>query len=528
MDACLYVIIQQWKNDFRKKKKQPPFWIGVLLVSLYLVYCVVQMVLRLGKSSSMTDGTVKFQSLSTVAFLFVSFVVLLLGIVKGNNWFTRADINLMFVSPISPTQELLYGMLRRLIVSVPVTLILITQFPNIHYYFHVSAVDLLIMLLTWLLLIFTITVVSIALYSATAMHPRIRRLILVAMFFCGGTVILGAVVALWRSGASMSGVNSFLTDPALHVVPFGGWAAGFLVNMMSGQVYTAIIYLVLLLVMPVVGMALIALNSSDYYEEVLASVGHGYGILHESEQDAAAGRTHRRRKTHLFGLSSGEVALMQRRITEQSKGTFLLLDRISVIMFGVATFLGAVMHVFMRKGMYPFIMEVITLAVLSYMSIFTLPTEKFVEELQKPFIFLMPGRPVKKLLFASAAPMLKCLMESAICLTIVAAFSNLPASFVFYGAMFQSSAILLYCAAYVASVRTLGLNHSEFSRKALAMAVVSAIFMFEMSLGINVGHELYVASTTIFVIVFLFLAVCNLIAAMVFFSSAKSILEYWD
>ncbi|MBO4688789.1 MAG: hypothetical protein J5636_09780 [Clostridiales bacterium] len=527
MDACVFVIIQQWKNDFRKKKKQPPFWIGVSLVSLYLIYCIYQTIIHFRKVSPVSNGPAKFQALSIVTFMFVSFVGLLLGIVKGNNWFTKADINLMFVAPISPTHELLYGMLRRMIVSIPITLILITQLPNIHYYFAISAKDLLILLLTWILLTITLTVVSIAIYSATAIHPHIRRLILIAMFFCGGTVILGAVVALWRSGNNLGGVIPFLTDPALHVVPFGGWAAGFFVNMMNGQVYQAMIYLGLLLVMPIVGLALIALNSSDYYEEVLASIGHGYGILHDAE-DAIEGHAHQRRKTHLFGLSSGEVALMQRRITEQSKGTFLLLDRISVIMFGVATFLGAVMHVFMRKGMYPFIMEVITLAVLSYMSIFTLPTERFAEELQKPFIFLMPGKPVKKLLFASAAPMLKCLIESAICLSIVSVFSQLPASFVFYGAIFQSSAILLYCAAYVASVRTLSLNHSQFSRKVLALAVVSAIFMFEMSLGINIGHELYIASTTIFVIVFLFLAVCNLIAAMVFFSSAKSILEYRD
>ncbi|MBO4474126.1 MAG: hypothetical protein J5750_04350 [Clostridiales bacterium] len=528
MDACIFVIIQQWKNDFRKKKKQPPFWIGVGLISLYLLYCIYQLIVHFGKNGAMSNGVRRFQGLSIMVFMFFSFVALLLGIVKGNTWFTKADINLMFVSPISPTQELLYGMLRRLIVSVPITLILLTQLPNIHYYFGVSALDLLILVLTWLLLIFSLTILSIAIYSATAMHPSIRKLILIAMFFCGGVVIAGAVAALWRSGTNLGGVLSFFTDSTLHIVPLGGWAAGFLVNMMNGQVYQALIYLALLLVMPIIGMALIALNSSDYYEEVLTSIGHGYGILHKTGDQNDGRQAPRKWRSHLFGLSSGEVALMQRRITEQSKGTFLLMDRISVIMFGVAVFLGAVMHVFMRKGMYPFIMEVITLGVLSYVSIFTLPAERFVDELQKPFIFLMPGKPVKKLLFASAAPMLKCLIESALCLTIVSILAQLPASFVFYGAIFQSSAIFLYCAAYVASVRTLGLNHSEFARKLLALAVVSAIFMFEMSLGINIGHELYIASTTIFVIVFLFLAVCNLIAAMVFFSSAKSILEYRD
>ena len=528
MDACIYLIKQQWKNDFRKKKQGLPFWLGMAVVVLYLLYCIYQTVRRFGKTASVSGAMPKFTALSMFLFLVLTFVAFLLGITKGSTWFSASDINFMFISPVSPGKALIYGILRRLIVSVPITLFLITQLPTIHFYLQVSAKDLFLFVLTWLILLASLTILSISVYAVTAMHRAVRRLLLITVFLCGGVLIGGATFSLWRSGTNFGGVVEFLNEPRLQLIPLGGWATGFLVNTMNGEYGKALFYLALLALLSLVAFVLIILSRSDYYEEVVTSIGHGYGILHDEKDPQEGAVRVRRRKTHLLGHSSGEVVLMMRRITEQSKGSFLLLDRYSLIIIGTSVFLGAVMHVFMRKGMYPLVMEVMTLAVLTYLSILVMPIGRFIDELKKPFIFLMPGRPVKKLLFASAAPMLKCLIESAISLTIVSFFAQLPAAFVFYGAMFQSSAIVLYCAAYVASVRTMGILHSEFSRRVLALAVVSAIFMFEMSLGINIGHELYIAATTIFLVDFMILAIVNFIAALVFFFSARSILEYRD
>ena len=75
-------------------------------------------------------------------------------------------------------------------------------------------------------------------------------------------------------------------------------------------------------------------------------------------------------------------------------------------MLALAVVLGAFLQSLDRKGMYPFIMQILSVAILCYAMIFTIPMGKFVDELYKPFIYLIPGSPLRKLYYASTAPMI--------------------------------------------------------------------------------------------------------------------------
>ena len=60
----------------------------------------------------------------------------------------------------------------------------------------------------------------------------------------------------------------------------------------------------------------------------------------------------------------------------------------------------------------------------------------------------------------------------------------------------------------------------------LAFAILSAVFLFELSLGANIGKKLYAISETMFILDFLILAAFNVIVSIVFFYSSKGILDY--
>lgn len=60
----------------------------------------------------------------------------------------------------------------------------------------------------------------------------------------------------------------------------------------------------------------------------------------------------------------------------------------------------------------------------------------------------------------------------------------------------------------------------------LAFAILSAVFLFELSLGANIGRRLYAISETMFLLDFLILAAFNVVVSIAFFYTSKGILDY--
>lgn len=464
-----------------------------------------------------------------VLFMLTTLVGLGVGLLRGNAFFRQADVSHLLVSPVKPRNILFYGLFRQVGLYVFFTLLLAVQLGNLHFYFNLQGWELALLLGVWILLCITLILLSMGVYSLTAIHPAFRMVIRLSMYIFSAIVIVGLVITLWKSQSPLSGTLKYFDDPHMHALPLGGWAMGLLVSVTERRYELAAVYGGLLVLFAFIGFIFSFRNHHGFYEDILISMEHGCGALRDSqEEDKAGAKAAPVKKSHLMGVSRGEAALMLRQMTECKKRPLFFLDWGTLAMLLLSVALGAIMRALMLKGMYEFIMEIISLSALCYAMLFSVRIETFLDELKKPYIFLVPGSTVKKLLYFCATPYLKALLEGALCTTIVSVFARLRPAFVFYGTLFYGSAAILFCAAYVASVRALGLNRSRFLYKLLAFAIVTAIFLFELSFGTTVGSTLYMASTSIFLMDFLILAICNLIASLIFFFSARTILETRD
>ncbi|MBP5492434.1 MAG: putative ABC exporter domain-containing protein [Clostridiales bacterium] len=532
MRACLYVASKQLKNKLRLQVKRPQFWIITLIVIAYFVLYFYQEINHIGESGVIDNALTIFQGGATLVFLCFAFFGMSVGLKRGNSFFRPADINNLFVSPVRPAQILLYGVMKQFSTSILATFILLMQLTNLRFYFGLGLREMLILMAAWLLLSFSVALISITIYSITANHLLMRRASIVSIYTFGIGLLAVAVYTLWRSGASFSNIWTYLNYPELHQIPLGGWTAGFLVNALHGRYKIAAMYAALTLLLPLVGVVIVSRNGSDYYEDVIDSSGNLYG---ESTEESEQWRTRAVKSSHstqqysrLLGFRTGEAVFLQRQLTEQQRSLAVLFDRGSLGMLALSVLLGAVLHSLMRKGMYPFIMEIIAVAVLCYGLFFTMPMGRFVEELRKHFIYLLPGTPLKKLFYASCAPVLKAFVESMLCFAVVSFLAQLDPIFIFCGALYYASASLLFSAAYLASVRVIGLTSSKNTHMSLAFVIISAVFIFELSLGATIGKRLYAMSPDLFLFDFVILAVFNFLASLVFFNGAKSILEYRD
>lgn len=526
MNACMYLIFKQWRNTLREKIKRPQFWIGVLIVLAYFALYIYQEISHSGESGVLDNALATYKGGVTAVFIIIAFVGLGIGLNHGNSFFNPADIDHLFVSPIRAEKVLFYGLVKGCLASVFATLLLLLQLTNLRFYFGLGAKDLLILMGGWLMFSITLSVVSMAVYSIASASRVVRYVIRISLYIFSATIILGLVIALWKSGAPFSDTIEYFNEPYQYLLPIGGWAGGFVVTAMEGQIYLALSYAGLMGMILLVSILLIVRNHSEYYENVLTTIGRGFGRMNRSDAPADERRSRRARKSRLLGSRKGEVVLLQRQMTEQKRSLTVLFDRTTLGMIAIAVVLGAVLQSLMRKGMYPFIMQILALAVLCYAMIFTIPKGKFVEELDKPFIYLMPGRSFKKLFYASTAPVLKAFVEGMICLTIVSLFARLHPAFVPCGSLFYASAALLFYASYLTSLRTLGVSNNRHSHMILSFAILSAVFIFELSLGATIGRRLYAVSESMFLLDFLILAAFNFVVSVFFFFNAKSILDY--
>ena len=527
MNACMFLIFKQWRNSLREKIRHPQFWIGALIVVAYFALYIYQEINHIGRSGILDNAEATYKGAVVFVFLILMFVGLGIGLNQGNAFFSSADIDHLFVSPIRAEKVLLYGLIKKCLFSVLATLVLLMQLTNLRFYFGLGFQDLLILMGAWLMLSICVSVAAMAVYSVSAPSPVIRWVIRLSLYILSATIIVGIVIALWKSHSPWHDIVTFFNDKHLHMIPLGGWTCGFLFAAMDGNIDHALIYSGLMALLLLINILLIFHNRSAYYENVLTMIGRGFGKLNRSETsstDSVSGK--KVRKSHLLGFRRGEAVLLQRQMTEQKRSLTVLFDRTSIAMFAIAIVLGAVLQSLMRKGMYPFIMQILALAVLCYSMIFLLPMGKFVEELEKPFIYLMPGRSFKKLFYVSTAPVLKAFVESLVCLTIVSLFARLHPAYVPCGAMFYASAALLFYACYLTSLRTMGVSNNRHGHMVLSFALLSAVFIFELSLGTYIGRRLYAVDPALFVLDFLILAVFNIAVSIVFFFNAKSILDY--
>lgn len=532
MNACIYVLYTQFKNRLKQRAHQVQFWVAAIVVLLYFVFYFWQVANDIGENHIIADAVPRFQSGATLVFLVFAFLAMIVGVKRGNSFFGPADISNMFISPITPNRILMYGMLRQFAISLIATFFLIMQLINLRIYFGLWIRELCLLMIAWLMISLSSSILSITLYSLTATRPSLRKCVLLVTYILGALIVGGLAFFIWKSGDPAEATFRFFRLRVLHYVPIGGWASGFLVSAMAGDSVHALMYTSLTMFLPLLGIFLVSRTKSDYYEDVLTSTGNLYAYTASDEKTnlllRSENSTSRVGKSKLFGKKRGAAVLFQRQLTEQRRSLFPLFDQSSLLVLAVAVLLGATLHTFMKKGMYPQVMSIFGVLILCYALFFTITTGRFVDELKKPFIYIMPGKSVKKLFYTSLASVWKACIEGTICFSVVTGFAKLHPIYVPCATVFYATAAMFFAATYLTSARVLTLSSSKNSRMVLTLLIITAVFLFEFSVGTDVGHTLNAISPVYFPMTFLVLSGINLIAATIFFHCAKGMLENYD
>ena len=332
------------------------------------------------------------------------------GLNNGGTFFKMADVNFLFPSPLNKRSILFYALIQQIGTAMLVGFFILFQYTTLHVAYDLSIGGLLLIFLLYSLNVFFSQTFAMFIYTFVSDSDKKKRLAKAILY-----ILLAALAAfvglhvLQNRGDIVGALAEAGNALPLRLFPFAGWMGGLASGLLTGSYGSAAFFLALV----AIGFAgtVIAMSRSrrDYYEDVLASAEATQSTMNAAKSGVAPEMAPRNIRVGKPGIHKGEGAsvFFYKHLLENRRASRLWLRPMS-IMFMVMTI---VFSFFMKgAGLIPI------LAFSVYMQIFTVALGRFNRELMKPYIYLVPEPPFKKLLFALLESLPSELLESVLVL----------------------------------------------------------------------------------------------------------------
>lgn len=394
--ALLYLNAVKMKNRLKSIIKKP-----VQLVYFFIVLVLLSTSVFGGRASAMQGGHVFRDTRELGAIVTLLYAVLFLmtarnGFDRGGSMFTMPDVNLLFVAPIGPRRLLFYGLLRQMTTSLLLGFFLLFQYATLHRVYGITYGRLILLVVCYAATIFLGQLTAVVLYAFTSADERRKRacktvfyLLTAAYAAAVGMLCLpgGREGLLSRAVEAVCSVGAFFPAAGWLGMVYGGILTGSVSGLLWGAGLSAAYFTLLVTVLLIV--------NSDYYEDVLGSAEAVQSAITAKKEGAlaeAAPRHVRLGKTGLRGGWGAQAFYYKHRLENRRSRVFLL-SPTSLIFAAVVIFFAA----FTKK-----LGIIATFSMSTYMQIFSVMLGRLNRELTKPYIYLIPEPPLKKLLWAVA------------------------------------------------------------------------------------------------------------------------------
>lgn len=508
MKAITYMIRKTVKNWFFDMLRHPAKLIGGLLLVLIIGYSILNMLFSQDYAeniSQLADEAMDVGILHGVYFLllfFVGGITIARGLKSGTTFFTMGDVNMMFSSPISSKTLLVYGLIRQMLTMLLLSIIFLVYGGMAKNLFGITVGQAVILVVSFFLFMIVVQIVALFLYSATNGKPRRIR---AAKIVLAVLIILPIVITalpLLQKGFTLPVLFESLKSPAAEFVPIFGWMKGLTMGIISGNSLASVIYGVLMLVIVAASLVSFLKSDCDYYEDVLQNTETTYEMRQAVKKKGMNGSTEaymkaRKIKVKSTGIKGGKGAstfLFKHLLERRRFGYLLFWDMYSVIMIAVSC---VVAFFFVNttggdgEALSPEVSMLILLGMSAYMQLFFTVTGDWARELSKPYIYLVPASPFKKLLFASMTSIIKPCLDGVLLFTIAGFILGLNPLAVVTAVVVYTSFSCLYCGINILTDRVLGfLNNQALSMFLYIIIAVVAILpgiILSVVLGIAVS-----------------------------------------
>jgi hypothetical protein len=510
-----YLLLTKLKNQIRSLFKSPGKIIYLVIVVALIVVTIIG-----GNSSNMSGRTFRDQRELTAGItLFYSVMFVLLsykGFGNGASMFSMSDVNFIFPAPFHQRKVLFYGLFQQMGASLLLGLFILFQYAWLHSTFNIRYGVLLLILLGYALTVFFAQIAAMVIYAFTSADDNRKRIVRTVYF----AVILAfagylAGTSLGESAQILPKAVAAVNGPVIGLFPVSAWIGRALAGILSGNIWETALGLGLCAVLLIALINLITYGRQDFYEDVLKSSEIAQSAITARKEGRVGDAAPSRVKVGKTGIGRGLGASVfyYKHMLENRRARVFILEPMSLIF----TVIALAMAVFTQKAG---LMAIFPMTVI--FQIFTIALGRINKELTKPYIYMIPEPPLKKLIYALAESFPSAVVESLVIFV--------PAAFIMHAA--PAAALLciaaritfafLLTAVNVAVDRLWGSNPS----KMLVMLLYFAILAVMAAPGIVLAAILGTLYQGALEAVFLALIAANIPVSLLVLFLCRNMLQY--
>ncbi len=410
MGALSYLFFTKQKNLFKECLRSPK----KLILPLFLILVfIIDVCLDMTSSPSGSYRSIdEFLSVVLLVYTLLFVDISKNGFSNGASFFSMADINLVFVSPVKTAKTLFYGIIQQLGRSVYMGIFILLQYSVSREYYGIGPWVIVAVALGYGVTAFLSQMCSMLIYILTSSSDkkvRTGKIIYygIIAFFLLFVIIKGEAVTSF----SFAKITEVLGSEVMHFMPVSG-IVSFLVGGIVKNSFSGIAFGVLgIFVSFALLYLLISKVKSDYYEDVVRSTEITYSAITSSKESVTYEGLARNIKTGKTGFTKGEgaFAVSEKHKIENRRGKLLFFNRMSLVSIGMT-----VVYSLMAQGdcLIAFVLSLFSLTM-------TVSAGRWLKELTFPYIYLIPEKPFKKLICAMKEQIPAIVFESVVLFAIL-------------------------------------------------------------------------------------------------------------
>ena len=504
MDSIFYIVRKTVKNAVIDAFRHP-----LMLVMYGVFFLSIISAVLMGYANS----TATYRALygGYLALLhFISIPIMLKGLSSGTSFFSMCDVNNIFVSPMSEKKILIYGVGRQL-ASMLFLVICFSAYGGMAMnIFRLSLTDAVLLIAGIFVMFVLVQMITLMIFCLSSGHPK-RANIMKYIIYAIPVYPLAVVgIYMFAGGMTVENLLYAVSQPILEYSPIG-WLHGVVFGIIDGN-YMNIIKL-------------------DYYEDVLGQAESNYAFreaLKTGNFGENFGTSSQKLKSSNIGIKkgSGANAIFYKHLKEgERRSRFRFLNISTAVLLGVALITGLVINQIVDGIYRTTIIYLGTTIICSYLQFFFSAAGDWVKELSKPYIFLIPDSPVKKLIMASATSIIKPFTDGTIAYIVLALIVGGQIPDIVTSILVYGSFGCVYIAANVLAQRIVGMNGSRgifitFYMSLIFLLMIPGILLGLFSLS-NAGELSIIAATMMGLPVFLW----NMLISFLIFLMCRNLLN---
>lgn len=480
MKTLFYVTYRSFVNRLKKALRRPVTYLFIAFGGAYLALLGVGLY-NIVSGTRFNNAMGLVIAITVLVFVALPSSYLMYARRKGII-FKPSHAHFVFNAPISPKRVLIYGALKNILMDVifGVAILLAGIF-----LFGVPLWKMLLVFIVWVVMTgvqeggIVILLYGNEKISMEKMGKASKVLI--------GILAVAAIFLFWyirTYGFSFASVSALIDYPGLQMLPLIGWNIAIFRLILLGPT-TVNIVCSILYVVSTAGIVFAAWKlpcHGGYYEEA-AKFADDYQAIRERSKKGETGNG-REKYRHIKGSikGTGAKAIFERQLLEYKKARFFIFGSMNLICFFIAFVMA---WTYDGSSKYAGIM---LLGILAYV-IFCSGgyVGKWEKELQNPYLYLIPEKPIKKLWYATKMEHIKSFIDGAVMCVGIGVAWHLPiwqiVTAILLYVLFQ--AIKMYMRIF--AIYILGDNFGLQVRKLFQLLIQSSLMGVGIAVALVVG-----------------------------------------